>query len=232
MPAWLSPAGTLSALLVGGLVTYGLGWRGLALLFVFLIGSSLLTPGGGRRRPIQVFANGGVAALCASLAHLHPAFIIAFVGALATAAADTWATEIGGRSAQPPRLITTGAPVPRGWSGGITVLGTSGGIAGALVIALSALVLGMLTPFAAAVAAGAGIAAMFVDSILGASLQARWRCRQCGSIRETPSCDCGGEITRHSGTFWLTNDGVNFVATLSGAAFAAATAFLSAARLP
>src|SRR5438093_5230732 len=45
-------------------------------------------------------------------------------GALAAAAADTWATEIGAFSPFAPRLITSGRQVPRGTSGGITVLGS------------------------------------------------------------------------------------------------------------
>jgi uncharacterized protein (TIGR00297 family) len=230
MPAWLSPAGTLSALVVGGLVAAGTGWRGLVLLFVFLAGSSLLTPGGGRRRPIQVFANGGVAAVCAALAPLDPAWVVAFAGALATAAADTWATEIGGRSPHSPRLITSRAPVPRGWSGGVTLLGTLGGAGGAVVIAVAGWIVGLLSARTAAVAALAGIVGMFIDSLVGATVQARWRCGQCDSIREVPACECGGTLVPHAGIRWMTNDAVNFVATLSGAA--SATAFLSVAHLP
>jgi uncharacterized membrane protein len=85
-----------------------------------------------------VVANGTVAAL-AALGQLWPAA----AGAIAAAAADTWATEIGAHSSERPRLITTGAPVPRGTSGALSVLGTLGGIGGAVTMAALA---GLVAP--------------------------------------------------------------------------------------
>ena len=57
-----------------------------------------------------------------------------FVGALASAQADTWATEIGAHAPRRPRLITTGREVPRGTSGRVTALGSLGGLAGGISI--------------------------------------------------------------------------------------------------
>jgi uncharacterized protein (TIGR00297 family) len=178
---------------------WGFGWRGFALLLAFFVSGSLLTPaaeggegaarGGGRRRnERQVIANGGVAALAALAGSWA-----AFAGALAAATADTWATEIGRRSGTLPRLITNGTPVPAGTDGGITLLGTAGGIAGAACIAaLSAWLPAATHPlrFGSAIAT-AGIIGMLLDSVLGATVQGR--------------------------TIWLDNDAVNLAATLAGA---------------
>jgi len=188
---WLTRRGTVAALAVGLATVYGFGWRGVTLLLAFFVSSSLLSravEGGRGRNERQVLANGGVAAL-AALAGSWPAF----AGALAAATADTWATEIGSHSPTPPRLITNGRPVPAGTDGGITLLGTAGGIAGALLIAVLARVLvpgGFLMPVAVA-----GIAGMLLDSLLGATLQ--------------------GRLT------WLDNDAVNLAATAAGAGLAA-----------
>ena len=232
MKPWLSPAGTLSALIVGGAVVLGTGWRGFVVLVVFFVTSSALTRGGGRRRPVQVFANGGVAAGCALLALAHGAFAMAFAGAVAAAAADTWSTEIGGRSRAEPRSITTGRTVARGASGGITLLGTAGGLLGAMTIGLTAWLVGLATPSAAAWVAAGGAAGTVADSLLGASLQARWRCPACGATIEAPSHDCGvaGEPLR--GWRWLNNDAVNAVATLVGAIVAALPVFPANPLLP
>jgi uncharacterized protein (TIGR00297 family) len=215
--SWLSPAGVAAAALVGAAVTLAAGPRALAVLFVFFISASALTRGGGRRKPVQVFANGGLAALAAVLSLLDRGWLLAFSGALAAAAADTRSTEIGARSAAAPRLITNGRPVPRGTSGGVTCMGTLGGAAGAVLIGLSAVLLALATPTEGAWIAAAGMAGAMADSLLGAAAQARFHCSTCGRVAEARRCACGGPTALHSGLRWLDNDGVNFACTLAGA---------------
>ena len=197
---WLTVAGAAAALAVGTATVWGMGWRGLLLLLAFFVSGSLLTRGGGQRNARQVIANGGVAA-AAALLGAWPAF----AGALAAAAADTWATEIGAYSPTPPRLITSGVSVPRGANGGITLLGTAGGVLGAAVIGGLFWLLGPRATgpgsahpgWGPAVVVGAGVLGMLLDSLLGATLQGRE-------------------------DKWLDNDGVNFAMTLAGAGIAAA----------
>jgi len=220
----LTLRGALAALVVGVAVTAGAGWGALLLLFAFFLSSTWLTPGGGRRRAVQVAANGGVAAAAALLARVSPIWTAAFAGALAAAAADTWSTEIGGRSRSAPRLITTGAAVSPGASGAVTWLGTAGGAAGAAFIAVAAALLGLIGPRAALLVALGGIAGTLADSLLGATVQARFRCPACGAVGETRRHACGGAGAGAgvpvSGLVWMTNDTVNLTATLVGAAVA------------
>jgi len=214
---WLTPGGTAAALAVGAAVTAGTGWRGLVLLLAFFVSSSLLTPGGGRRSSLQVAANGGVAAAAALACAGHPEWTPAFAGALAAAAADTWSTEIGGRSARLPRLVTTGRRVSAGTSGGVTWLGSAGGLAGSALVATVAFGL-LLVPSPAALWVGAGgVAGSFADSLLGATVQARYRCAACGVVREKGGSCCGAPMKLASGLAWMTNDTVNLAATIIGA---------------
>jgi len=229
---WLSPGGTLAAVAVGVLVAAGLGWTGLALLCAFFFSSTLLTPGGGRRRPSQVVANGGVAAAAAMLAPGHPAWTAAFAGALAAAAADTWSTEIGGRSRRKPRLITTGNPVAAGTSGGVTSLGSAAGAAGAAFIAAAAALLGLARPWGAMMVGIGGFAGCLADSFLGATLQARYRCPTCGAAGETPRLCCGRSPDLAGGLRWMTNDTVNLLATVTGAGVAVLPVVAGVASLP
>lgn len=205
---WLTRRGAAAALAVGLATAWGMGWRGVLLLFAFFMSSSVLTRktaahGDGRRNERQVLANGGVAALAALLGSWP-----AFAGALAAATADTWATEIGSRSRTQPRLITSGAPVPAGTSGGITLLGTLGGIAGAAFIGT----------LAGLVAVGiAGAVGMVLDSVLGATMQGRFECPRCGARTEQPGTVCHEPVRGVRGFAWLDNDAVNLAATLAGA---------------
>ena len=224
--SWLTRDGLAASLAVGVAVTWGLGWPGLALLAAFFLSGSLLTRWasgtGGRRNARQVLANGGVAA-AAALAGSWPAA----AGAIATATADTWATEIGSFSPVAPRLVTTWERVTRGASGGITALGTAGGVAGAVAIAALALVLDpgripkdSLTA-AMVLVTLAGIAGMLADSLLGATLQGLYECPACGARSERRDTVCHAPVRLIRGRRWLDNDGVNLTATLVGAAVAA-----------
>jgi len=217
---WLTRGGVAAALLVGGAVWWGLGWGGLAPLFAFLLTGSLLTRlagGEGPRSARQVWANGAVAAVAACFGSWPAA-----AGAIAAAAADTWATEIGSFSPNPPRLITTGAPVPRGRSGGMTLLGTVGGIGGALAIAaIAALMAPGLRGRVVWVVGAAGIVGMLVDSLAGATVQGRYTCPGCGAVTERTGL-CHGAVELVRGVRWLNNDGVNLVGSLTGALAAVA----------
>ena len=218
---WLTRDGLAASLAVGGAVTWGLGWPGLALLAGFFLSGSMLTRWaggtGGRRNARQVLANGGVAA-AAALAGSWPAA----AGAIAAAAADTWATEIGSFSPAPPRLVTTWERVTRGASGGITALGSAGGVAGAVAIAALAFV---VEPRGAApgsaVLVGAGVAGTLADSLLGATVQGLYECPGCRARSERRDTVCHAPVRLVRGRRWLDNDGVNLAATLVGAAVGA-----------
>lgn len=137
----LSWTGVIAATPVGGAV---LGFAGLGpalLLVLFFVSSSGLSllPGGGeraRRDARQVLANGGVAALAAVLMRKEPLAATAFLGALAAATADAWATEIGLRLGKSPRSPLTWRRQPPGRSGAVSLQGTAGAAVGALAVDL------------------------------------------------------------------------------------------------
>jgi len=233
----LDASGAFVAFLVGTLCYGSLHTAGLAVPLVFFISSVALSRLGretkrerlndvaktGPRDAAQVFANGGIAALCALAVALgwELRYEVAFAGAFAAATADTWGTEIGALVGGTPRSILTLRPAGRGLSGGVTLLGTGAELAGALFLAAIAYAFG-IHAFVAVFAGGFGGAV--IDSLLGASFQSlRW-CPQCARPCESNPHSCGATTTHVRGLAWFGNDGVNLAATISGATIAFALA--------
>ena len=236
---FLKPSGAWGAFLLGTAV-FGLGgvaWS-VPLLVFFILGSLLSKYSPKRRRAVkerldlifekgstrdaaQVWANGGIAGIVVILNALHPdpSLFIAYCGALAAAAADTWGTEIGVLGSGRTLSIRTLRPVERGTSGGISLAGTLGAAAGALSVALAGAFWSAAPMRAIAVIVAAGIAGMLVDSFVGATLQARYRCAACGSGTERRQ-HCGVPSTLVGGTSLVNNDVVNTACTLAGGAVA------------
>ncbi|MBE2202170.1 MAG: DUF92 domain-containing protein [Anaerolinea sp.] len=238
----LSKSGAAGALVVGTL-TFGLGgWVWGALLAIFFVSSSLLShfkeaekraaaekfEKGHRRDMGQVLANGGLGAGLAVLSALFPSpiWFFLFVGVMATVTADTWATELGTLSKNPPRLITTGQVVEVGTSGGVSWLGTAVSFAGGLLIGLVAGLLQqtrdekMLGRVALAGAMG-GLIGSLTDSLMGATIQQIYYCDTCQKDTERKIHKCGTATRPLRGWFWLNNDLVNLISSIVGGAAAA-----------
>jgi uncharacterized protein (TIGR00297 family) len=239
----LSTSGELGALLIGTL-TFGLGgWEWGIILAFFFVSSSLLShykeaekkaaaekfDKGHRRDMGQVLANGGLGALLATLSAIVPVTMLPaatwfymFIGVMATVTADTWATELGTLSKQPPRLITTGRVVDVGTSGGISLLGTAVSLVGGLLIGLLA---GLITEYSLPVTtlAGAlgGLAGSLFDSLLGATVQQIYYSEKRQKETEKKVEADGTPNRPLRGWSWMNNDIVNLLASLAGGLLAA-----------
>ncbi len=217
----LTRSGALAATAVGSAVLAGTGWRGAAALGAFFVSGSLVS----RRAPVQggdargacrdhrqVLANGGPAAVGGLVGLVEPSLGLWVVTAsLAAAAADTWATSVGAWSRRPPRHLLSGRTVPHGANGGVTRLGTAGGLVGALLVALAGGLPG--DPLLVLAAGLVGFSGMLADSLLGATVQGRFRCPRCDEPSEWRVHRCGVATIRQGGWPWLDNDGVNALAT-------------------
>jgi uncharacterized protein (TIGR00297 family) len=203
-------AGALSAVVIGTLITAGLGLSGLAVMIAFfVVGTAVTKLGyrvkaqrgiaqekGGARGWRNAWANGGVPAALALLAGFSAPddrylFALAYAAAVATAGADTCSSEVGKAYGRRTFLITTLRPVPPGTEGAISAEGTLAGLAGAIVIAAVGAAGGLYGPGAAALVAIAGLLGSLAESVLGTVAEKRG---------------------------WLDNDLLNAVNTAIGAA--------------
>ncbi|CAN5691379.1 TIGR00297 family protein [soil metagenome] len=181
----ISRSGALSGLLIGTAIYASLGPQGFALLALFVVGGSLLTrlgyrrkqsmgtaqDQGGRRGARNAIANCAVAVSCALLAAATTwdFFTVAFVASLGAAFADTSESEIGQLFSRTPRMITTLRKVQPGTDGAISLPGTLAGVAAACLTAALALALGLLeSPQTALLVALAAFLGTVADSLIGA----------------------------------------------------------------
>lgn len=193
--------GSLIMVLMGIIIIFSAGVNWLLLIVIFLILALLATRYSktykrslgefeGRRTSKNVISNGIVAVMMAAFGGYYLPFVGGFIGAIATATADTLASEIG--VLHQPRLLTTFQKVDPGTDGAVSVLGTVTGMVGAAVIGISAYFLGIIAnPFSALlVSIVSGTVGCFMDSFLGATFERRE---------------------------WLNNEHVNLIATITGA---------------
>ena len=206
----LTPSGLAHAWALGVMLWGSLGWRGWSTCVVYLIGGSAVTKvkkakkealgiaegRGGTRGPENVWGSAATAALCALASTRWPARVallkIGFVAALVSKLSDTCQSEIGKAYGKTTYLITTLKRVPAGTEGAVSAEGTAAGIVGSLVLSAYAVACGLVAPSALVPCILAAIIATTAESVIGACAQSRYKL--------------------------LTNEFVNFIMTVVGAA--------------
>jgi uncharacterized protein (TIGR00297 family) len=228
--------GAIMAFILGSIV-FGFGGIVYAIPIVsFFVLSSLLSRIGKRKKKLletlfaktgqrdiyQVLANGGIAGLLVVIMYLFEIkyIFVLYLITLAAATADTWATELGVFSRQKPLLITNFKPVEAGTSGAISLLGSFAALLGSASIAFigflvkpdvtvnhsSECILFLVIVFS-------GFISSFIDSYLGALVQAQYRCKICNKLTEK-SHHCHDECDLVHGYKVITNDLVNIFSIL------------------
>ena len=222
----LTISGIAAAVAVGSIVTYIGGLTALVILLFFFLSAAVIGrvlpekagrihKKGGRRDAMQVLANSipcltGLFLL--EFTEYGELGIIMFATGIAEAVSDTWSGEIGSLSKSDPVSIITFTKVPKGLSGGVSLLGTLSGLMGSFLIALLAVGCFTLSPTYLPIITIAGALGSLFDSFLGATVQVHYR-REDGSITEHDSSD-GKKNVRARGIPFIDNDAVNLLSGL------------------
>jgi len=228
----LTKSGAIAAFFVGTGIAIGFGYKGLIVLGVFFVSSSMFskykgktkqsmaekTQKGSTRDALQVMANGGFAAIASIVYYFtkDSIWITVFSILLAAANSDTWASEIGSLSKKNPISVRTWKPTETGTSGAISVLGTWAALAGAFVIALTAIVLFPIHLGGFVSIILFGFLGNVIDTILGAFVQVEYKCPVCGKIFET-KWKCHESLVKIKGFALFNNDMVNVLSGLLAA---------------
>ena len=230
LTAW----GAVLSVIAGTL--YGLfgSWRLWMLLILFFLSANLISrvrdrsvPTDGKlkkdgpRNAYQVLCNSIPALICGALFFFtgNRLYLVIACGAIASATADTWASEIGILSRRLPVSILTGRPMGKGLSGGVSALGLFSTLLGSAFIALAALLLyGQALLFRETqwntffLITVCGVFGSLIDSFLGATVQAKYRCADTDMIVEKRLPGEGCALV--SGVAWVNNDLVNVASGL------------------
>jgi uncharacterized protein (TIGR00297 family) len=208
------------------------GWKWTLPILAFFVLSSLISKIGKRKKEnfdlifeksstrdiYQVMANGGIAGLIAVIYQFfqNEIFYFAYLGSISAATFDTWATEIGTLFSTKPRLLTNFKRVEPGTSGAVSLKGSVGGLIGSIIIFSSAMLWVKFNFVRLLVVVLSGLFGGFVDSFLGATLQAQYKCNVCSKTTEK-KFHCENFTSLIRGKRWVNNDFVNFVCTSAGA---------------
>jgi uncharacterized protein (TIGR00297 family) len=216
----LTPAGLFHAWVLGIIIWGTLGWRGYTvMMFYFLVGSAVTRLGqaekeaagiaekrSGARGPENVWGSAFTATICALVAYVAATLasvwtseliilaLVGYVASLSTKLSDTCASEVGKAYGKRTFLITTFQPVERGTEGAVSLEGTLAGVVGSAAIASVGWGVGLMGAIGVAVCLIAAFIATNLESVIGATLQAKYE--------------------------WLTNEMVNVINTLIGAGVA------------
>ncbi|WP_273850767.1 DUF92 domain-containing protein [Guptibacillus spartinae] len=228
----LSKKGALAATGVGCMIALGFAWKGLLLLGIFFLSSTVwskyqseqkggieeIVEKGASRDQYQVLANGGVAALAGVMMVIFPkeVWTFIFLSAIATSNSDTWASELGVLSTRKPLHIKTLKIVPAGTSGAVSMLGVVASFLGSALIGVVGSFVFDLSYQAAAVVTFAGFVGCLSDTLIGATMQEEFQCLRCGTRTERRT-HCGKQTDKLSGVKGFNNDVVNFASSVIGA---------------
>jgi uncharacterized protein (TIGR00297 family) len=231
----LSSDGAIAAVVVGSAVFLGFGIKGLLLLGLFFITSTLWSKykssekkdieeklaKGATRDWRQVAANGGSAALISIIYYFQQdlVWLIGFIVCLASSNSDTWASEIGTLSKRKPVYIRTFKPIEKGTSGAVSSLGTMAAIFGSMLIAFAGAFLFHLQLFHFFIIFLFGFLGNVIDTLFGAFYQQVYYCTIC-RIETEKKVHCQKAGKRIKGFHIVDNDMVNFLSGLMAALLA------------
>ncbi|MFN7120315.1 MAG: DUF92 domain-containing protein [Saprospiraceae bacterium] len=213
--------GAIMASLLGLWVLWFAGAQWLLPLFFFFITSTFIgrwsknrtqvtdVKHGKARDYVQVLCNGGIYGVLATFVKIGDQNIILtlMLISMAVCTADTWSSEIGIYFRWKTYDIVKMRPVPPGLSGGVSVPGTLGGFFGALAMGIlgSFLLHNNVKTALILFITAAGFAGMLLDSIMGASVQARYKNLETNEMSDNKDAN----MILQNGWRWMTNDAVN-----------------------
>lgn len=173
------------------------------------------------RKLSQILCNISVTTILCILAYFlsDPRFIIAACGVVIEEFADSMASDVGRYCKNRPLDILRFKTIDPGVSGGVSWLGTLVCLISIFAVTPLLFINDIITPLQYPFVALLAFLGVFIDSILGSLIQARYKCEVCGVLTDHKE-HCDKPTTQVSGIKFVTNSMVNVLAgTLTAGVF-------------
>lgn len=222
---WLTSGGGVATFLLGCLLLISPQPKWILPSLLFFVVGSLISflprrsreASQGGRTAYQVFFNGGVSTLfiCCYFLTGQYMFLIGGLSALAASMSDTSSSEIGSRYGRKTFNILTGTLVNPGLSGGVSGIGLAAGFF--FTVIFSFISISLTEGFVWAhfvILLVCGMAGNFMDSLLGAILQVKYRADPTSPWSDHPT---DSPLQEMMGYKAISNDTVNLLSTIFAA---------------
>ncbi len=162
----------------------------------------------------EIFVNGFFACLAMLLFGIFKqnVFLLISLTVLSANFVDSLSSDIGVLSKTPPYDLFKRKKVEKGESGGMTPLGTFAAACGAIIFGVLSVFIAYLPPLYIPFACIFSFVGTLVDSFLGSTLQAKYRCEICKKITERTE-HCNQPTILIGGCRRINNDVVNFLSS-------------------
>ncbi len=222
----LSPSGLIVSFIYFSVISYCLEFTGLVMLVLLFsveaVISMITTKIFNGRNPdtdektarngMQIFST-GFGAICGAILYSVfrlKVFLFAAVIVIVAEFSDSISSDIGRLSKQDPVDILRFKRVPAGISGGVSLVGSVAGVIMAFVSCAASYIFVSMPAMIYFILVGIAVLGVFLDSILGAWLQALYRCPTCDILTEHPE-HCNGATVKIKGLKCITNSIVNLI---------------------
>lgn len=221
MIAFLKKALTIPALIIAilfsTLITYFGGLASFIILVIVFLGSIITkifskSKKSKKRKLIQIISNVGVGTISLIIFKMttNNIYLLIYASIMAESLADTLASDIGVLSKKEPINILNFKKGERGLSGNISILGLTSALIGSVLIGLIYYIGIEKNIISFIIIMLSGFLGSLVDSILGASIQVKYKCEKCKKVTERKE-HCGKKTNYYKGIKWIDNNLVNLL---------------------
>ncbi|HIY01268.1 MAG TPA: DUF92 domain-containing protein [Candidatus Blautia faecipullorum] len=221
---FLSKKGTFMAFVIG-IIVFQMSRKSYIYLMCFFMFTVMIehflakTKRDSFRTAKQVICNSLPAflVLCVYAYVKQEKYLLIYTCLLSSSFADSIASVVGGNYAKRVYSVLSLQEVERGLSGGVSLIGTVSGACATFVMGVIYSLSNQCTNIQQIICiVVSGTIGMVFDSVLGASLQKKYKCRVCGRVTENnQQCQyCGGEkLLIHKYQF-MNNNEVNLISNI------------------